>query len=530
MTTAARTLTPATDADLDDPDWWRQAVVYQIYPRSFADANGDGIGDLARHHLAGRLPRRARDRRGLAQPVLPVGARRRRLRRRRLPRRRPAAGHAGRLRRDGRARCTRAGIRVDRRHRAQPHLRPARVVPGGARLRPRARRRASATSSATGTGPDGARAADGLGVAVRRPGLGAGRRRAVVPAPLRRRAARPELGATARSATTSCAPCASGPTAASTASASTSRTCSTKDLTEPLPSQGRARRHCRRRRHRTRSWTATRCTRSTPSGARSSTSTTRRAPPSPRPGSTPAARPAVRQPEGPGPGVQLRPARGRLRRRASSARSSTDNLALAARVRLVDAPGCSPTTTSSGTPPATACPHRARGTDGRPATGTAVAAVGRRRAGARRRPRPAPRPRRHPVHAGPARLGATCTRARSSACTRSPTSPTPQRQDPTFFRSPGVEIGRDGCRVPLPWTRRRPVVRLRRRRRRTCRSRRGWRLRRRGAGGRPGTRRWSSTAGPCGCAANCSRARNSSGSTPAGPTCCASAGPAAGRS
>jgi alpha-glucosidase len=26
--------------------WWRQAVVYQIYPRSFADAKGDGIGDL----------------------------------------------------------------------------------------------------------------------------------------------------------------------------------------------------------------------------------------------------------------------------------------------------------------------------------------------------------------------------------------------------------------------------------------------------------------------------------------------------
>lgn len=26
--------------------WWKQAVVYQIYPRSFADANGDGVGDL----------------------------------------------------------------------------------------------------------------------------------------------------------------------------------------------------------------------------------------------------------------------------------------------------------------------------------------------------------------------------------------------------------------------------------------------------------------------------------------------------
>lgn len=37
---------PMIDTDVQT-DWWRGAVLYQIYPRSFADSNDDGIGDLA---------------------------------------------------------------------------------------------------------------------------------------------------------------------------------------------------------------------------------------------------------------------------------------------------------------------------------------------------------------------------------------------------------------------------------------------------------------------------------------------------
>ncbi len=49
---------PPTNRDLTDPSWWRTAVVYQVYPRSFADGNGDGIGDLA--GLIDRVPYLAR--------------------------------------------------------------------------------------------------------------------------------------------------------------------------------------------------------------------------------------------------------------------------------------------------------------------------------------------------------------------------------------------------------------------------------------------------------------------------------------
>ena len=34
------------NTDSQQKKWWKNAVFYQIYPRSFADSNGDGIGDL----------------------------------------------------------------------------------------------------------------------------------------------------------------------------------------------------------------------------------------------------------------------------------------------------------------------------------------------------------------------------------------------------------------------------------------------------------------------------------------------------
>jgi alpha-glucosidase len=28
-------------------DWWKRSVIYEVYPRSFADSNNDGVGDIA---------------------------------------------------------------------------------------------------------------------------------------------------------------------------------------------------------------------------------------------------------------------------------------------------------------------------------------------------------------------------------------------------------------------------------------------------------------------------------------------------
>ena len=47
-------ITPALTGQEVDKDWWRGAVIYQIYPRSYQDTDGDGVGDLK--GITSRLP------------------------------------------------------------------------------------------------------------------------------------------------------------------------------------------------------------------------------------------------------------------------------------------------------------------------------------------------------------------------------------------------------------------------------------------------------------------------------------------
>ena len=44
QTTAPPTM--PQNKSVDQTDWWKRAVFYELYPRSFADSNNDGTGDL----------------------------------------------------------------------------------------------------------------------------------------------------------------------------------------------------------------------------------------------------------------------------------------------------------------------------------------------------------------------------------------------------------------------------------------------------------------------------------------------------
>ena len=415
--------------------WWRNAVVYQVYVRSFADGNGDGAGDLA--GVRARLPY-LRDLGVDAlwfNPWYPSPARRQRLRRRRLPRDRPGVRNARRRRGLDRGRA-RARHPHDRRRRPEPRLEPS--IRGSARRsRPGpARRQRARFWFRPGRGADGGAPPNGWQLDLRRLGVDTsshGRR--VVPPPVRARAARPQLDAPRRlgASIEDVLRFWFDRGVAGVRIDSAALLIKDPELGEETPDARRAS---------TRTWTATSSTTSTAAGARSPTATPSRACSSARSGSpTPSGSRATCGPDelhtafnfdflacpwdAEAPRVD--------RRRARSARAGR---------RAADVGALEPRRHPAG--------HAVR-------TRRHLVLV-RGEAGRhpdRPRARHAPRPGRGAAHDGAAGLDVRLP-GRGARPARGRGHPADRRQDPMCIRSGGVDPGRDGCRVPMPWCGDRP--------------------------------------------------------------------------